>query len=80
MTEQTSSSSASSATHQVLQQALTAYLQPLLKKHNSHSLPSTAEQGAGAAGVLTYEDLTASWKAADAILKQHAASNVIVVR
>jgi hypothetical protein len=76
MTESPSSSSASS---QVLQQALTAYLQPLLKKHNSSSLPSTVvDQGAG--GVLTYEDLTASWKAADAILKQHAASNVIVVR
>jgi hypothetical protein len=43
------------------------------------------EQGAGAAaaaagGVLTYEDLTASWKAADAVLKHNVASPVIVVR
>jgi hypothetical protein len=76
MTEQASSSS---STSQVLQQALTAYLQPLLKKHNSHSLPSTVEQQGGA-GVLTYEDLTASWKAADAILKQNAAPTATVVR
>jgi hypothetical protein len=76
MPEQASPSSSSSSASQVLQQALTAYLQPLLKKHNSFSLPSNSDQE----GVLTYEDLTASWKAADAILKQHAASNIVVVR
>jgi hypothetical protein len=65
---------------QVLQQALTAYLQPLLKKHNSNSLPSNSNSDPE--GELTYEDLNASWKAADAILKQHAstASTVVVVR
>jgi hypothetical protein len=79
MTEQPSSSSSSSASNQVLQQALSAYLQPLLKKHNSLQLPSS-NSDPGEGGVLTYEDLTASWKAADAILKQHAASTVVVVR
>jgi hypothetical protein len=79
MTEQPSSSSSSTNADQVLQQALTAYLQPLLKKHNSNSLPSNSDQEGEE---LTYEDLNASWKAADAILKQHAftASTVVVVR
>jgi hypothetical protein len=60
----------------VLRQALTAYLQPLLKKHSlsTSTLPPSDQS------VLVYEDLTASWKAADAILKSKKAPTDVVVR
>jgi hypothetical protein len=47
--------------------ATKAYLETLLQKH---------EKGAA----LVYEDLLASWKAADAIMKDQDADNVVVVR
>jgi hypothetical protein len=50
----------------ILKDALTAYLQPLLKKHEANTL-------------VEFEDLTASWKAADAVLKRSSAADDAVV-